>query len=1356
MTFCLPAAARRFSAALFALVVTLPLAAKDIWDSPPLSADPKQMLAAASAIDPKTASVVYLLNETTYSFGTDGQTKTTRHLIERVVTEEGAADAGTVSAWWAPWYEGKPAIEARVIAADGSVHQLDPKAIVEATQELERDIFSDERVLRAPLPGVTAGSIVESVVTTEGRSPIAGGGKYGRFDFGFGVAIERSRLVLDAPAGLVPQIVDKSNGATSRVVEENGRRITILEKQHTDAIDEVDQEIAPDDSVYPYADFSTGTSWSEIAKNYSTIVDKQIAAGDIKDLVTKSVGSTTDRATVIEKILDAIRRNVRYAGVEVGDGSFIPRTPSFVIQNKYGDCKDKATLLVAMLRTAGIPAHVALLNAGYGVDTVASLPAVDSFNHAIVVVDGSSALWIDPTDEFSRAGEIPLQDQGRMALIAAPGTTGLTKTPEAPASANRYIETRTFKLPEEGKATITEVTTGSWREDAALRRDYATTEKKAYHDSMEKYEIDYFATTKIDALDAGDPHDFTKPFQVSVRMDKARSGVVAAGEGDVLIPTYTLPGMFPDILRNYQPKSAAAENAKPEKKRTHDFYFARPLTREWLYRIVPAAGYQPQTLPKSETTKLGTMTMTTSYSQEPDGTVVAKLLLDSGKRRITPAEFAETRIAASDLARTDGVHIRFESVGQSKVTSGDIGGALVEFRKLAVLHPKEAQHHIELARALLAGGLGEAARAEAQRAVTIEPASAKAQAMLATVLEHDLIGREHRHGCDIPGAIAALRKAKALDPEDIYIRTRLAELLMLGEDGLRFGHGADLTAAATEFRSIIKDFGEEGKGEQPRLMLVLAHAGKWDELKDLVKSETDARQRDLFHLMVVSATEGTAAGLRELDAFDVARRRDYGAGVAQALMQLRRYNDAADFLEAATKGSDDAAKQLPVIQMLRKTQPFEKLPAGTPKAFLIRFLQAAASGDGKALKAIFVPEVTAKAADDDLAFHNSTLSGSDDMPTEVMLDLAAAGMEVSQEGDDATGYRYRARSTGMGSDSMAIYVVRRDGKLLLAAMSQVPPLIGLEALHLAHEGKTDAARTWLNWARETIPAGGGDDPLAGQPFARLWKKDTAAATATEVQVAAASLMLTKEYAPDADAVLEPQRDAASSDDVKTAIDVALASEYRLLRDWPKLLTVSERLWKAHPDSDSAFMTYTYALSATGKSADAEKLANERLTKHPKDPAAMRSLINTLTWRGDYDGAETWARKIVDDVTPSAGDYNSAAWIALFRGKELDRAVEDAQHATKDGSAGSAAALHTLAAIYAETGKTVEARQALMKSLELRPTSDPRSADWFVLGRIAEAYGVSDAAAAAYKRVTKEDPDGLTTWELTQRHLASLH
>ncbi|HEX7191191.1 MAG TPA: DUF3857 domain-containing protein [Thermoanaerobaculia bacterium] len=1355
MTLSLPATARRLSAAIALLCLASPLAAKDIWDAPPFSADPKQLLAAASAVDPKSESVVYLLNEATYSFAADGRTKRTRHMIERVATEEGASQAGTISAWWAPWYEEKPSIQARVIGADGAVHQLDPKAIIEATQELERDIFSDERVLRGPLPGVTTGSIVETVITTEGRSPIAGGGKYGRFDFAFGVAVERSRLVLDAPAGVVPQIVNKA-GVEPRVVEENGRRITIFEKSHSDAIDEAEDSIAPDDSAYPYVAFATGSSWAEIAKNYSATVDQQIAASNVKDLVTSTIGTTTDRAAVMEKLLDVIRKNVRYAGVEVGDGSFVPRTPSFVIQNKYGDCKDKATLLVAMLRAAGIEAHVALLDAATGFDTIASLPAVDSFNHAIVVVDGKPAIWIDPTDEFSRPGEIPLEDQGRMALIASAATTALAKTPEAPASANRYVEARTFKLPEEGKAEVTEVTTGAWHQDASMRRGYANSDKKAYRESMEKYETAFFAASKIDTLQAGDPHDFTKPFQVTVTIPKSKSGVVVNGEGDVLIPTYAIASMLPHTLRDYEPKSAAAENAKPEKKRIHDFFLEQPLTREWDYRLVPATGFRAQTLPKSESTTLGTMNLKTTFAQEADGAVVAKLVFDSGKRRMTAAEYQETRTAVSALARSDGIHVRFESTGQAKLTSGDIGGALVEFRKLAAQHPKEAQHHIELARALLAGGLGEAARAEAQRAVAIEPSSAKAHAMLATVLEHDLLGREHRHGWDLPGAIAALRKAKSLDPEDFYIRTRLAELLTFGADDHRFGRGAHLSEAADEFRAIIKDFGADGKGQQPRLMLVLAHSGKWDELKDLVKKETDARQRDLFHVIVVTATEGSPAGLRELAAFDTASRRSYGSAVAQTFMQLRRYNDAADFLEAAMKGSDEASKTLPVIQMLRKTQPFEKLDPDSAKGFFIRFVQTAVSGDPKAMRALFVPEVVSKLDDSELSLNPSSMGVGDDMPPEVILDLGAAGVDIAQDGDDATGYRYRARAIGMGAKTEALYAVRRDGKLLLAAVSDTPSLIGFEALKMARDGKVDAARTWLNWARETISAGGGDDPLAGPPFARLWKKDTASATVDEIEIAAASLMLDKDVAGDAVSVLGASREKAATEDAKTAIDVVLTIDDQLLHDWPKLLTVGERLWKAHPDSDFAFSAYTTALSATGKGADAEKLANERLTKHPKDAVAMRSLVTTTTRRGDYDAAEMWARKLLDGADSSAVDFNNAAWIALFRGKELDRAIEDAQRATKEGNGGSAAALHTLAAIYAETGNTVEARQALMKSLDLRPTSDPQSVDWFVLGRIAEAYGVTDAAAAAYKRVKKEDPDGMTTWELTQRRLAAMH
>jgi transglutaminase-like putative cysteine protease/tetratricopeptide (TPR) repeat protein len=1355
MTFRLPAAVCRCALLLFLLSLTsLPLAAGDIWDAAPFSADPKAMLAAAATVDAKGSSVVYLLNEQTYAFEADGRTKMTWRLIQRVATEDGAAEAGTASAWWAPWYDEKPTIASRVVSADGVVHSLDPKAVVEATGDFEQDMFSDQRVLRAPLPGVTTGSIVETVITTLGRSPIAGGGKYGRFDFGSGSAVERSRLVLDAAAGVTPQIVNKS-GIEPKVAEQNGRRVTIFEKGHTDAIEE-EEILPPDELAVPYVAFATGTSWAEIAKNYSTTVDEQIAAASVKDLVAKTIGDSTDRNVKIEKLLDVIRKNIRYAGVEVGDGSIIPRSPSFVLQNKYGDCKDKATLLVAMLRAAGIDAHVALLNAGFDFDTVASLPASNAFNHAIVVVSGEPSLWIDPTDEFSRAGELPLQDQARMALIAAPGTSALVRTPETASTTNRYVETRTFTLPEDGRSHVIEVTEGSSREDAALRRDYATAEKKAYRESLEKYATDYYLATKIESVEAGDPHDFAKPFRLTIDITKSKSGVVYDGEADVLIPTYNIVSWLPLSLRNYEPKNADAPLVKADKKRVHDFVFARPLTREWIYRVVPPPGFRAQTLPASETTKLGTTTLTTEYTQQPDGSVSAKLVFDTGKRRISAAEYEATRTSVSAFARQDGVHLRFESAGQAKLAAGDIRGALVEFRQLAVAHPKEAQHHIELARALLAGGLGEAAREEAKRAVATEGSSAKAHAMLATVLEHDLLGREHRSGCDIAGAVAELRKAKDLDKTDMTLGVRLAELLMFGSDGYRFGRGAHLTEAEAEYRSLMKDFPKEATSHQPRLMLILSYLGKWNEVKELVKTERDTRQRDLFRLLSVTAIDGSAAGLRELAAFDTNTRRNYGTVVGQTFMQLRRYSDAADFMEAAAKGSDDASKQMPLVEMLRKTQPYEKTLDGSAKALIVQMMAAFAAGDTKAVQALFIPEVVKASTDDsDFNFNFHMLTNGGETRPEVVLDVTAAALELQPDGNEDLGFRYRTRAGIGNARSKSIYVVRRGGKLLLAATSDAPSLIGHHALQLANAGKLDAARTWLNWARESIAAGGGDDPLDGAPFAKLWQKETATATADEIRVAAAALMDSKEFGKDSAAILEPARDKAANDAAKTAIDIALVKAYVQTKDWAKALPISERLATAHPDSDSAFAQYTITLAENGKAADAEKLANERLAKRAKNEAAMRALQNLTARRGDYESAEKWARKLIEDVEPNENDYNEAAWVALFRGKELDRAIEDARHATSDGSGGSAAALHTLAAVYAETGNTTEARQALLKSLDSRASAEPRSFDWFVLGRIAESYGVSDAAAAAYKRVTKEEPNGLTTWELTQKRLASL-
>ena len=109
-------------------------------------------------------------------------------------------------------------------------------------------------------------------------------------------------------------------------------------------------------------------------------------------------------------------------------------------------------------------------------------------------------------------------------------------------------------------------------------------------------------------------------------------------------------------------------------------------------------------------------------------------------------EAAELRDAVVKAQASDPIFVTFDQVAHSLIASGKIKEGLAEYQQLARQHPKEAFHHIQLARALLSAGLAENARAAARQATALEPNSAQAYSTLAWVLEHDLIGRRRKKG----------------------------------------------------------------------------------------------------------------------------------------------------------------------------------------------------------------------------------------------------------------------------------------------------------------------------------------------------------------------------------------------------------------------------------------------------------------------------------------------------------------------------------------------------------------------------------------------------------------------------------
>jgi transglutaminase-like putative cysteine protease len=276
------------------------------------------------------------------------------------------------------------------------------------------------------------------------------------------------------------------------------------------AIKTVEALMPADVPRWPQVAFSTGSTWQDVATRYAAVVDEQIRSADVKDLVAGVEVGNKPRQELVAALATRLQREVRYTGVEFGEASVVPRTPSETLKRKYGDCKDKAALMIAMLRAAGIPAHMVLLNASPDEDPESEIPGLGDFDHAIVLAPGTPDLWIDPTDEFARVGSLPLEDQGRLALVVSPETTTLVRTPASRSADNRSIETREVFLAELGPSRIVETTEAWGSIEERYRAGYRETDPKELRQELENYVKSSYVAS-LTGFRNTDPGDFSTP-----------------------------------------------------------------------------------------------------------------------------------------------------------------------------------------------------------------------------------------------------------------------------------------------------------------------------------------------------------------------------------------------------------------------------------------------------------------------------------------------------------------------------------------------------------------------------------------------------------------------------------------------------------------------------------------------------------------------------------------------------------------------------------------------------------------------------------------------------------------------------
>ena len=190
--------------------------------------------------------------------------------------------------------------------------------------------------------------------------------------------------------------------------------------------------------VAAYVHVSTYKTWEDVAAWYRGLVAEQLQTSpQIHDAVMDAVKGLTDERAKIRAVYDLVVRKTRYVGLEFGIHGYQPYRTTQVFARKFGDCKDKASLLVVMLREIGVDASLVLARTRRGGDLDPEPASLAPFDHAIVYVPRYD-LFLDGTAEFSGADELPAQDQDIPVLIVSRGQARAHAGPAGDAQPRRH------------------------------------------------------------------------------------------------------------------------------------------------------------------------------------------------------------------------------------------------------------------------------------------------------------------------------------------------------------------------------------------------------------------------------------------------------------------------------------------------------------------------------------------------------------------------------------------------------------------------------------------------------------------------------------------------------------------------------------------------------------------------------------------------------------------------------------------------------------------------------------------------------------------------------------------------------
>lgn len=365
----------------------------------------------------KVNAVILLLDEK-HIIKSNSVLVSRKHVMVKVLTQGGKA-AGEIIIPYNGYFTKLKINIARTIQPSGEIQNVVKGNIRDESLFTDSPVFNDFKIKKIIFPNVQIGSVIEYETEMTENNKFTPG-----FSFIFTIPVDwlvwRARFSVDVPNSMpVKYKVERFLKGTPVITAMNKYKRYSWQADYTYVLGAEESGAPNYMRIGPYIVFSTIGSWQKVNEWGLNLAENQFNPDKaIEQQVNELIkGRKQDKKELIEPLFNFVSRNIRYVAIELGGASFKPYSAAEVFKNAYGDCKGKSALLVAMLKSIGIPAYPALLitnNSGFVLEDIPML----NFNHMIVAVsDGDGYLFLDPTVELLPFDRVPFFEQGCAAFI---------------------------------------------------------------------------------------------------------------------------------------------------------------------------------------------------------------------------------------------------------------------------------------------------------------------------------------------------------------------------------------------------------------------------------------------------------------------------------------------------------------------------------------------------------------------------------------------------------------------------------------------------------------------------------------------------------------------------------------------------------------------------------------------------------------------------------------------------------------------------------------------------------------------------------------------------------------------------